>query len=174
MGNKEFEARMQGMIYAYNIAKKGGIYALEKDLRCRNFLKAPMKFSSKELHEFYQEVTSNLYNNMLTGVLYTLHDKYGFGQKRLNEFLKAFNYNVACTLDLDYMGQHYVKLEDYAVELNEKYNLGIDVTRVAASQNSFDEKDTRFRMCKVDTLIQELRKSGFLEAAAFVESKMED
>ena len=84
--NKDWEARMQGMVYAYNIATEGGIEALETDLRRRNVLKAPMKFSSKELYEWYQETTNNMYNNMLTGVLFTLHDKYGLVRNVLTNF----------------------------------------------------------------------------------------
>lgn len=172
--NKDWEARMQGMVYAYNIAKEGGIEALETDLRRRNVLKAPIKFSSKELYEWYQETTNSMYNNMLTGVLFTLHDKYGFGQKRLDEFLAEFNYNVGCTLNLDYMGEHYVKMEDYAIELNEKYNMGIDINRVAASQDFYDEKEPKYRMCKVDMVLQELRRNGFAEAAEFLNEKMRE
>lgn len=171
--DKEWEARMQGMIYAYNIVKDGGKEALEADLRRRNFLKAPMKFTSKQLQEFYHEVTSNLYNNMMTGVLYTLHDKYRFGQKRLEDFKRAFDYNVKCTLDLDYMGEHYVKMEDYAIELNSKFGMGIDIARVAASQDSYDEKDEKYHTCEADRVVKELREHGYPEAAEFIRRKIE-
>jgi len=170
--DKEWEARMQGMIYAYNIVKEGGKEALAQDLKRRNFLRAPMKFTSKQMDEFYQAISGNVYNNMLTAVCYTLNDCFGFGPKRIKDFKAAFDNNVMCTLDLDYMGEHYVKLEDYAVELNEKFNMGIDVSRVAMCQDAYDEKDSKFKTCKVDTVIRELQDNGFSEAAEFLAKKI--
>lgn len=170
--DKEFEARMQGMIYAYNIVKEGGIEALTTDMKRRNILRAPMKFTTKQMKEFYDEISANLYNNMLTAVCYTLHDSFGFGPKRIKDFKAAYDKNVEWTLDLDYMGEHYVKLEDYAVELNEKFNMGIDVSRVAMCQDSFDEKDERFGRCRIDGVIAELMDNGFFDAAEYLRKKV--
>lgn len=44
--NKDYELRMQGMIYASNIVSKKGVEGLKEDIRIRNVLKAPMKFYS--------------------------------------------------------------------------------------------------------------------------------
>lgn len=170
--DREFEARMQGMIYAYNLVKDGGVEALTKDMKRRNFLKAPMKFTASQIEEFYRELSTNLYNNMLTTVCYTLNNSFGFGAKRIKDFKRAFDSHVQYTLDLDYMGEHYVKLEDYAVELNEKFNMGIDVNRVAFCQDTHDEKEEKFRMCKVDRVIHELKENGFVDAAVFLENKL--
>ena len=52
--SKEFEYRMQGMIYALNIAKKEGIEALESDIRKRGLLRAPMKFTQKDIDSFVE------------------------------------------------------------------------------------------------------------------------
>lgn len=167
----EFEGRMQGMISAYNLAEAEGLDALLADIKKRNILKAPIKVTAKEMDEFYRRVADNIYNNMFMVVLYTLHDKYRFGAKRLKEFTARFDKNVGDTMNLDYMGEHYVRLEDYAVELNEKFNLGIDVNLVALSQDSYDEKDYRYGRCKVSTVIAELRDNGFFDAAEFLEKK---
>lgn len=171
--DREFESRMQGMIYAYNLVKEGGIEALTKDMNRRNFLKAPMKFTAGQIEEFYSEISTNLYNNMLTAVCYTLHDCYGFGAKRIRQFKTYFDKNVGDTLDLDYMGEHYVRLEDYAVELNEKFDMGIDVNRVALCQNLQDKSDDKYRMCKVDKIINELIDAGYKDAAAFIDAKLD-
>lgn len=171
--DKEWEARMQGMVYAYNLVKNGGIEALQLDMKRRNFLRAPMKFTAKQIDEFYQEISAYMYNNMLTTVCYTLHESFGFGSKRMQSFKAAFDRNVQYTLDLDYMGEHYVKLSDYAAELNEKFNMGIDISRVAASQSSYDEKDNNFRKCEVETVIRELMEHGFFDAADFLRKKLE-
>lgn len=170
--DKEWEARMQGMVYAYNLVKDGGIEALQLDIRRRNFLRAPMKFTAKQIDEFYQETSAYLYNNMLTAVCYTLHDNFGFGAKRMQTFKAAFDKNVQYTLNLDYMGEHYVTLADYAMELNEKFNMGIDVSRVATSQDAYDRKDDKFQSCKVDSVIRELMDNGFFDAAEYLRKKV--
>lgn len=170
--DKEFEYRMQGMIYAYNVVKQGGIEALTTDLKRRNILKAPMKFTATQIKEFWDMLSANLYNNMITAVCYTLNDNFGFESKKIQSFKQEFDRNIQSALDLDYMGEHYVKLEDYAVELNEKFNMGIDVSRVSMCQDYYDKEDAKFQTCKVERVLKELRENGFEEAAEFLEKKM--
>ena len=170
--DKFYEARITGYIAAFQKAKNDGLDALEKDIKKRNILKADLNITEKSMDELFGELSKNLYNNTLTAVAWTLHDVYGFGKKRIHEFKKSFDKTVQDTLDLDYMGEHYVKLEDFAVELNEKYNLGIDITRVSFCQESYDEKEEKYRMCKVQTVIKELQENGFGDAAKFLEEKI--
>ena len=170
--DKEFEARMQGMIYALNVVKESGVEALEQDMKKRNILKLPVTVSEKKMHEYFGTIARNLYNNTLTAVAYTLHNSYGFGRKRIHKFKEAFDKTVQYTLDLDYLGGHFVRLEDYAIELNEKYDLGIDINIVAVCQEKYDKDDDRYRMCRVDSIIDSLRKNGFADAAMFIENKL--
>lgn len=170
--DKEWEARMQCLLSAYQTVKEGGLEALEKDIKRRGILGMPLAVSSKEAKKYYDNVSRNVYNNMLTGMLYALHDTFGFGKKRLDRLKAAFDRIVMCTQDLDYMGEHYVKLEDFAIELNEKYELDIDANIVAATQDIFDGRREEFRSCKVDKVIRELRENGFVEAAEFLDRKM--
>lgn len=170
--DKEFEARMQGMIYAYNIVKEGGMEALEKDLRKRNILSAPLKFTQKQMDEYFKFISDSIYNNMLTATCYALHESLGLGPKRLRDFKACYDKVVQDTLDLDYMGEHYIKLEDYAVEMNEKFNMGIDVSRVAMCQTAYDEKDPKYHALKIDRVARELRDNGFFDAAEFLEKKL--
>ena len=166
---KFYEARMAGYIAAYNIAKKDGIEALEKELKIRNMLKIDVSVKGEKIREYFDEISTNLYHNVLTTVAWTLHDKYGFGKKRIHEFIEEFNKTVQATLDLDYLGGHYVKLEDFALELNQKYNLGIDYIRVAVCQDVHDEGNVNYRVCKIDKVLQSLREGGYGDAATFIE-----
>lgn len=170
--DRDYENRMAGYIAAYNMVKKEGIEALEKDLKMRNMLKIDINVPGKKMQEYLEEISRNLYNNTLTAVAWTLHDMYGFGRKRIKEFKENFDKTVQHTLDLDYLGGHYVKLEDFAMELNHKYDLGIDCIRVAACQDVHDEGDENYRMCKIDRVLQELRENGFKDAAVFIEGKL--
>lgn len=171
--DKEFYARMQGMLYAFNKAKSEGLEALERDIRKRNLLKLPLTMTEKEMDHIFGELSLNLYHNSMTAVAYTLHNDYGFGKKRLQEFKKRFDRNVQYTMDLDYMGEHYVKLEDFAAEMNEKFQLNIDVPRVAACQDTHDKSDQNYGRCHVNTVIRELRTNGYSAAADFLKQKLE-
>lgn len=170
--DKEFEWRMQGMIYAYNMAKEQGVEALEKDIKKRNILRAPMRFTQKQIDEYWDMLSANIYNNMLTAVCYTLNYCYGFGAKRIAEFKKKYDSVVQDALDLDYMGEHYVKLEDFAVELNEKFNIGIDIARVAMCQDSYDVYDRKYHMANADRLVEELMEAGFIDASEWLKKKI--
>lgn len=170
--DKFYEARICGYIAAFQKAKEEGIEALERDIKKRNILKADLNVKEKDMDELFNELSKNLYNNTMTAVAWTLHEKYTFGKKRLKEFKENFDKIVQYTIDLDYLGGHFVKLEDFAVELNEKYDLGIDVNRVAYCQDKHDEGNENYRMCKIDLVLESLREGGFEDAAVFIESKL--
>ena len=109
---------------------------------------------------------------MLSAMLWTIHDSFKFGKTRLHRLKADFDRNVAAIFDLDYMGQHYVQLQDYAIELNKTYDLGIDVDRIASCEGVYDQKDERTRMCQIDRVLEVLRNEGFEKAAVFLESKL--
>ena len=171
--DREFYWRMQGMVYALKIAKEGGTEALEKEIRMRNFLCAPIGCPEKEVRKLYHNFSQNIYVNMLSAMMWTLHDTFGFGKTRLERLKDDFNRNTIAIMDLDYMGQHYVRLQDYAIELNKKYNLGIDVDRIASCEEVYDEKDERTRMCRIDRVLEVLRMEGYEKAAEFLERKLD-
>lgn len=170
--DKYYEARMQGMIYAGNLIKKDGIEAFDREIKKRNMLRIPLNVNEKEVNEMYRSFSDHIYNNIMTTALYVLHSEYGFGKTRIKKFIDSFYKLVADTLDLDYMGCHYVKLEDFAIEINEKFDAGIDVMKVAAAQDSFDEKSDKFHMLKAEAVIQELKENGYKEAAEFLGIKL--
>ena len=73
------------------------------------------------------------------------------------------------------MGEHFVNLEDYAVELNQKYNLGLDVPIVAACQSQYDKEDPNYRNAKcLQGIINTLRLAGYHDAADYLTGKMKD
>jgi hypothetical protein len=171
--DKEFMARMQGMIYAYRIAKESGIEALEKDIRKRNITNAPFKYSSKQIDEFCKYISQNVYTNILATMCWTLNDVFGFGEKRLKVLIEDFNKKCWDFTDLDYVGKHYIRLEDVAIELNQKYHLGLDIERITACERMADENDERIRMCKIDRVLEVLKEAGYQKAAEFLESKLD-
>lgn len=166
--DKEYEARMQGMLYAANLVKRDGLEALESDIKKRGLLKTPLAYTDKQIDEFWKELSSNLYATMTCVTGMVLHDSFGFGKQRLHKFREEFLKATKISLDLDWLGQHYATLEDYAVYLNGKYDLGLDVARISVCQESHDEKEN-YRMANIDRVLSELKSNGYEEAAEFLE-----
>ena len=171
--NKEFEQWMQGVIYASNIAVKEGPEALKAEIKRRNITKLTSHWSQSEMRKVYSELGANVYNNMLASVCFVLMDTFEFTPDQLKTFKEEYDKAVASCLDLDYMGEHYVTITDYAVELNEKYNMGIDVNRIAACGDVADSADKQYHMVRLEHLIDDLRRNGLMAAAQYLEKKVE-
>jgi hypothetical protein len=119
-------------------------------------------------------MSNNIYNNMLCAVAYTLKRVYGFGSKRIERFVDDYNRIVQDTLDLDYLGEHYVTLEDYAVELNSEFGLGLDIEKIAICQYEYDVKSKEYHdTAAFKGIINLLRINGYKQSADFLENYME-
>lgn len=169
---REMEWRSQGMLYAYNVAKTDGVEALEKDIRLRGFLRAPLTYTEKELNEFWHELSKNLYSTMMTVTCMALHDSFGYGKKRIKAFKEKFDKITETANNLDYLGDHYVTLADYAEYLNEECDLGIDTERVAIAQESYDEKSESYHAANIEEVLKVLRDGGYEDASEFLEGKL--
>jgi dimeric dUTPase (all-alpha-NTP-PPase superfamily) len=118
---------------------------LEKEVRKRNLSKCVMQISDSLYREWYTALGENLHTTVKCMTLYTLKEKFGFGKTRLQRFQAEFDNLMQNIMDLDYMGEHYLTMTDCAVELNEQYDLGIDINRVAVCQDSHDENNRLYR-----------------------------
>lgn len=169
--DKEYELRMQGMLYALEVAKNKGVEALEKEVKMRGVTRAEITCKEEKVREMYQMMSQNVYINMLTVICWTLKENFGFGKQRLQKLKTAFDANAQIIQDLDYMGQHYVQLQDFAFELNNKYDLGLDIERIAACEDDYDKRDDRRKYCEIKRVLEILRMNGYRRAAAFLEEK---
>lgn len=162
---------MQGMVYACRLAQEQGVEALVKAVKQRGVTKVDITASDKQLADMWGALSDNIGQNMLATIVWVLHDTFGFGQKRLQQFMTEFDKATANLMSLDYMGEHYVTLEDYAVELNQKYNLGLDVIKATLATDMADKQDARVgNVDKVTGIINALRLAGHEDAAAYLES----
>ena len=129
-------------------------------------------YSKGQIDGWWDELSTNLYATMTTVAGMVLREHFGFGKQRLLKFRNEFQNTTKSALDLDYLGSHYVTLEDYANELNEQFDMGIDVSRVRNCQGSYDDTDAKFRTVKLDKVLEELKAGGFEDAAQFLEKKV--
>lgn len=94
--DKLYEARMAGMIYALGIAKEKGIEGLEEEIRFRNITKVPITVKKEAVDEAIDRVKNCTVDTIRILALMTLKDEFGFGTKRLNQFIERFDSKTDC------------------------------------------------------------------------------
>lgn len=94
--SKEESARLQGMSYALDFVKKNGIEALEKDLKMRGAYNIPVRVSKSDLEVFTASAKNMMLDTVLILTSMTLHDEFGFGRKRIEQFIERFNLKAEC------------------------------------------------------------------------------
>lgn len=122
--DKEEQARREGMAYALRIAKKKGIDALEEDLKMRNAIGLPVGVDRKALNQFTENVKFNTVDTMVILMAVTLHDEFGFGEKRVQRAIDRFMFKANC-LDEDYttwQEQIEILKEELGIELSIRAN----------------------------------------------------
>lgn len=171
--DKDFELRMSGMNYALEIAKKDGVEGLEKEVKKRGLFKVPFNYTQTQRDNFLREVSHNLYMNMMATFAYALNSEFGFGKERLVRLRKKVSDLVEDVFDLDYMGERYVRLEDYATEMNERYDLGLDVEIISDCQKLQDKPENGYHYADINRVLLVLENEGYKDAAEFLKGKLE-
>lgn len=97
--SKEEQARREGMAYALRLAKKQGIEALEEDLKMRNAIDLPLRVSKADLSKFSENVKYNIVFYIKVLMAVTMHDEFGFGNKRIKQMFKRFDLKAECLAD---------------------------------------------------------------------------
>lgn len=175
--DKEFETRMQGMIYACNLAEKEGIDALKKEIQMRGVTKIHLGVSQKELSGLVETLAENLYTTFLTMTMISLEDAYNFKKTRLMRFKDAFDKHTRATYNMDWLGKHYVSMPEYARYLRDECGIDLsdDFIEVASRcQNATDNGNLSYKMVRLERLIEELEKSGHVKAAEWLLKRFKD
>ena len=87
------------MAYALRIAKEKGIEALEEDLKMRNVIDLPCRVSKADLSKFSENVKYNIVFYIKVLMAVTMHDEFGFGNKRIKQMFKRFDLKAECLAD---------------------------------------------------------------------------
>ena len=127
---KVHQYRMDGMAYALKIVKEQGIEALEKEIRMRNGRFIPLELTREKQMEVSMTLASRIVNTYSTMTMAALHDGFGFGKKRLQEFIKVFNEKCEVVDVLDPYGEHYATISDYAKMMEEEYDIHVDLDAI--------------------------------------------
>lgn len=172
--NKEYQWRMDGMVYAHKLVKEGGIEALEKDIKMRNFLKVDIWARKEDVENLEFELSTNLYNSMLSTFLYTLHHTFDFGKTRIKRLKDAFDINVGNIFNIDWVGNNYVRFEDYAKFVNERLGMNFDVERIALLHEAQFEGTQGYKQLDREATIADLKEAGFEDAAEYLKKRIYD
>lgn len=122
--SKEEQARLQGMSYALRVAKEKGIDGLESDLRMRNIVGLPVPVSRKAMDECIVNIKNNVIDTFVILLAATLHDEFGFGEKRVQRAIDRFNFKAECIADDYCTWDDHIKIikDELGIELSIRKN----------------------------------------------------
>lgn len=119
--SKEEQARLQGMSYALKIAKEKGIDGLENDLKMRNIVGLPIPVSRKALNECVANIKNNVVDTFIVLLAATLHDEFGFEEKRVQRAIDRFNFKAECIAD------DYCTWDDHIQIVKDELNIELSI-----------------------------------------------
>lgn len=127
MGQKEKmmqQYRTDGMEYALRIVKEKGIEALEKEVKVRTWSGISLRITAEEINEASEKIKHMVLDTMTIMTVLTLHDEFGFGRKRIQQFLDRFTLKAECILEdyatwQDYQG---IIRKELGFDLNLRWN----------------------------------------------------
>lgn len=96
MTSKEEKWRREGMAYALRVAKEQGIDYLERDLKLRGATQCPIGVPKGTIDDCVKRIKECTLDTVLILALVTLHDEFGFGEKRCQQFMKRFDSKTEC------------------------------------------------------------------------------
>ena len=117
--------RNEGLAYALEIVKKGGVEALEEEIRMRRLQGISLNISAKEVAAMKREISSQTVATVSAAACLTLHDAFGFGQQRGLKFLHRFEGKMEAAVD----PTSGVTLEDYLAAVKDEMGIDLQVSR---------------------------------------------
>lgn len=97
--DREEQARREGMAYALNVARERGIDGLEEELKFQNATKIPTAVSREACDLCITKIKENTIDTVIVLMAATLHDEFGFGQKRVQQAINRFEEKAECLTD---------------------------------------------------------------------------
>ena len=93
--SREEQARRDGMMYAFKIAKEKGVEGLAEEIKMRNIFDCPIRVSREDLRKCDTRLTKFI----LIEALVTLRDEFDFGKKRAKQFVDRFEDKCALIVE---------------------------------------------------------------------------
>ena len=151
MVTKEYRIEMQAMSKALSIAKEKGVDALEEELKMRGATKMPLTVSSAKGRAWMEKASQQTIETVLLMSLCVLRDEFGFGEKRLNQYLDRYAEKTDC------MAHGYVDWEDLQEEMGEY--LGKDFHISALLTGHRGKEVAKRREQELEEMVRKLRSA---------------
>ena len=158
--------RNDGLAYAVKIYKEGGEEALLHEAAIRGAAFIPMELTPERREELSAYLAERIISTVFIDACVALIDEFKFGESRLKRFKEMFMNRAKLMGDCDPFGGRYVKMSDFARELNEKYHLDIEMDNLVRIEE--ENEAVNVRMAKVDAVLDVLERYGHEEAAGFL------
>ena len=117
--------RNEGLVYALDIVRNGGVEALEEEIRLRRLQGISLNISAKELEAAKRQITRRTVDVVCAAACLTLHDAFGFGQQRTLKFMRRFESKIDAAVD----PTSGVTLEDYLAAVKDEMGIDLQVSR---------------------------------------------
>ena len=160
------QARMDGLVRGLEIAEKKGIDELKKEVKFRGATKLQFEINMGKADEIYRDMLDKVYATFTVVCYQSIHDLWGYGEKRLKSFKDKFDSYVETLSMVDYYGYRYIEFRDMAKKLNEKYNLDINMDKIEQvdilNRNSMDMR------ASIPAIYELLKQNGYTDASLFL------
>ncbi len=127
MGRRENEIlrmRNEGLAIAYKIVKAEGIEGLEREIRLRGATQINTHMTATEMDRVTEQMKKTMSQMTEVAFIAILHDTFGFGQKRCQKAIEAFEKLVA------YLDHGWAYWADLIEELKTDLKLNMDTSNI--------------------------------------------
>ena len=170
--DKETRLRVDGMRRALEIVEEKGVEALRAEVRMRGSLGIPCAITREKAVESFYLLASRLYATYVSTAAMAVHDVFGAGEDRLKRWKARLDWYVQQVSTIDDYGDKWMDFKDMAQELNDRYNLGLDLDAAATVD---DINNDRFeRRASVPAIYDLLKREGFEDAAEFLKDYLKE
>lgn len=96
---KMHEYRMSGAKWMYDFIRHNSMGEAEKELKVRGAVFLPMEIDSHYLDNTVEKIKLNTIDTVLLMSCAVLRDEFGFGTKRMNDFIERFKLKTDCLVN---------------------------------------------------------------------------
>lgn len=119
MGKYE-AARYEGANWLLSLIDKVGLEEARKEMEYRNIRRFPLHVERSELKRYENELKHMCTKTFACNSLITLRDEFGFGRKRLQQFIDRFNQKA------DALNEDWATWADYSGVILDETGINID------------------------------------------------
>ncbi len=117
----EEQARREGMAYALMIAQDKGVDGLAEELKFRNITQIPIAVSRKACDLCITRIKENTIDTVLVLMAATMHDEFGFGEKRVQQAINRFEEKAEC------LNEDYCTWEDHIQMIKDEMGIELKI-----------------------------------------------